>query len=153
SILGCGWLGLSLGKYFVEKDWLVKGSTTDPGNFHLLKEAGISPFLVKITSTEIHSEQLNEFLNAETLIVNFPPERRPDIEDHHLQQIVLLIEVIKSSPIKNVLFVSSTSVYPDLNKEILETETAPAEKRSGKALKLVEEKLNEQQCFKTTILR
>lgn len=153
SILGCGWLGLPMAEYLLKKGFSVKGSTTNLETFEALKQKGIKPFMVKITDTEIISDNIQDFLQAEVLIVNFPPERRPDIEQYHLGQIQQLVKVLTSSPVKNILFVSSTSVYPDLNREVFEDEMAEPAKGSGKVLKLVENVLLNQDNFKTTVVR
>ena len=153
SILGCGWLGLPLGEHLVRKGFQVKGSTMSIENFESLKLKGISPFQLEITDTRIVSDNLSGFLNSEILIINFPPKRRDDIEAYHKAQFKQLIPELLKSTIKHVLFVSSTSVYPDLNREVFENETAMPAKPSGKALRRVEDILISQPNFTTTIIR
>ena len=87
------------------------------------------------------------------LIVNFPPKRRPDIVEYHTAQVSSLIEELISHKIPKVLFVSSTSVYPDVNREVFENEELEPEKGSGQALKIVENMLLARKEFKTTIVR
>lgn len=153
SVLGCGWLGLPLSEYLLAKGFIVKGSVRHEAGLQILQEKGIKPYQVSITDKEIQANDLNEFLSSDILIINFPPERRPDIEEYHPAQMTLLIDVVKNSPVKNVLFVSSTSVYPDLDREVFEDESAEPSKGSGKALKIVEEMLMNEKKFATTILR
>lgn len=153
SILGCGWLGLPLGGYLIKKGFIVKGSTTSLDNFGALKLKGIIPFQLQITDTIISSDNLNEFFNADILIINIPPERRSDIEQYHEAQFGLLISELRRTFIKQVLFVSSTSVYPTLNREVFEDETAEPTKASGKALKQVEQMLKAQTNFSATLVR
>jgi nucleoside-diphosphate-sugar epimerase len=153
SILGCGWLGLPLGVMLHKNGFVVKGSTISSENDVLLLQNNIQPFQLKLTDTVIIADQLPEFLNSEILIICFPPERREDIESYHLAQFNLLLPELKKSTIKKVLFISSTSVYPDLNKEVFEHETALPLKPSGKALKRVEELLVSHSYFTTTIIR
>jgi nucleoside-diphosphate-sugar epimerase len=153
SILGCGWLGLPLGVMLHKNGFVVKGSTISSENDVLLLQNNIQPFQLKLTDTVIIADQLPEFLNSEILIICFPPERREDIESYHLAQFNLLLPELKKSTIKKVLFISSTSVYPDLNKEVFEHETALPLKPSGKALKRVEELLVSHSDFTTTIIR
>jgi nucleoside-diphosphate-sugar epimerase len=153
SILGCGWLGLPLGAMLHKNGFVVKGSTISSENAVLLLQNGIQPFQLQLTDATIIADQLQEFLNSNILIICFPPERRADIESYHLAQFSLLLSELKKSAIKKVLFISSTSVYPDLNKEIFENETAKPLKSSGKALKCVEELLISQSAFITTIIR
>jgi nucleoside-diphosphate-sugar epimerase len=139
SILGCGWLGFPLAKYLTEKGHSVKGSTTSESKIPLLSEYGIDPFLLKF-SPEIESENLDNFLNSDilsplsvspqTTICNFlnsdiliiciPPRAGKYGEDFHVQQIESLIQHLPSSPIQSIIYTSSTSVYPDLNREMNE---------------------------------
>ncbi len=41
NILGCGWYGLALAKFFVEKGIIVKGSTTSTEKLSTLAQAGM----------------------------------------------------------------------------------------------------------------
>jgi nucleoside-diphosphate-sugar epimerase len=152
SILGCGWLGLPLGGYLVEKGIKVKGSVTTTANFPALQEKGIVPYKI-LLSPELSGDHADEFFSCDTLIVNFPPERRPDITTYHPEQIRSLIKAIIKNKIPRVLFVSSTSVYPDINREVFEHDHLIPEKGSGQALMIVEDLLREQKEFATTIVR
>jgi nucleoside-diphosphate-sugar epimerase len=151
SLLGCGWLGLPLAESLIKNGYSVKGSTTNLEKITLLEEKGILPFQIAISDTEIQADAIGEFLDSDILIINFPPKRRPDIVAFHTAQFQLLIPKIKKSSIKQILFVSSTSVYPDTNEIITESETRTPEKESGKALLIVEKMLLDQ--FHTTIVR
>lgn len=153
SIVGCGWLGLPLAEHLINNGFSIKGSTTSSDNFQKLNQKKITPFQIQITDTEILGNNLNDFLNSDILIINFPPERRNDIETYYKNQFDQLISALKNSSIKKVLFVSSTSVYPDLNREIFENETTEPVKESGRALKQVENLLISQPNFETTIIR
>ncbi len=153
SILGCGWLGLPLGEFLIKKGYSVKGSTTDVAKFEILAEKGITPFQVQISDTEIAGNNLDAFFDSEILIINFPPKRREDIVQYFTAQNELLIHQLNASSVKKVLFVSSTSVYPDLNRAVFEDETVEPLKESGKALKQVENLLFSHPNFETTIIR
>jgi len=153
SILGCGWLGLPLGAALVQQGYAVKGSVTQHERMALLAEKGIVPFEVMITDKEIIATDMKGFLQSDILIINIPPSRRPDILLYHQAQMTLLVEQIKSSSVKHVLFVSSTSVYPDVNGEVYEHEVAPPAKDSGKALLAVEKLLRTSIEFMTTVVR
>ena len=152
SILGCGWLGLPLGDYLCQRGYLVKGSVTSKEMFPGLEAAGILPSLL-VLSPELSGENPESFFACDVLIVNFPPERRPDIEEYLTAQFKSLIAHIIAYQVPKVLFVSSTSVYPDVNREVYEHESLPPAKGSGRALKAVEELLLAQREFKTTVLR
>jgi len=152
TILGCGWLGLPLAKALVKAGYLVKGSTTSEENLETLRDAGLEPFLVEL-DPEVTGDDITEFLHSDILIVNIPPERRDDIVEYHIEQFSSLIDALGQSPVRSVLFVSSTSVYPSLNREVTEEDAVDPETLSGQALLLVEEMLMQESGFQTTVLR
>lgn len=152
SILGCGWLGLPLAKKLVEKGYQVNGSVRTESKFSDLQSAGIHPYIIRL-EPEISGISLPDFFSAPILIIDFPPERRADIEVYLLLQIKSLVKIIRATNIEQVIFISSTSVYPDLNREVFEDENLAPEKGSGKALKLAEDFLLAQREFTTTVIR
>jgi nucleoside-diphosphate-sugar epimerase len=152
SILGCGWLGLPLGEYLTGKGYAVKGSTRTRSELKVIKARGIEPFYL-VLDPELRGEALDDFFNCGVLVVDFPPERRDDIAEYHTAQISALIGRIESSPVKYVLFASSTSVYPALNREVTEEDREPPVKPSGVALLKAESLFRESARFETTILR
>lgn len=153
SVLGCGWLGLPLAAYLVQQGYTVKGSVTQTEKLELLAQKGITPYQVQITDTSITSNDLSGFLESEVLIINIPPSRREDVVLYHQAQMALLLQQILKSPVKQVLFISSTSVYPDLNQEVTELENIQPTKESGKALLAVEKLLRSNKHLMTTIIR
>lgn len=152
SILGCGWLGLPLAKFFLQNGYSVKGSTPTLEKIPVLTVNGIIPFRI-FFDPEINTDFEASFFDSEVLIVNFPPKRREDIEQFHPQQIKALIEQVCISSIKKVIFISSTSVYANLNRVVTETDDEIPEKNSGKALRFVENMLLDQKQFQTSIIR
>ena len=154
SILGCGWLGLPLARFFAGKGYRVKGSTTSEGKVDALRVAGVEPFRIVIGDSV--EGDLKPFLDSDILIVNIPPQRREDIVEFHVGQISLLIDAILDSPVKHVLFVSSTSVYPALGREVVEDDAFDpdaADTPVGRALLYVEEMLRSESAFSTTVVR
>jgi nucleoside-diphosphate-sugar epimerase len=157
SLLGCGWLGLPLAKKLIAEGYPISGSTTSENKLSILKDAGIKPFLVSLESKSV-SESVTAFLaESEILIIDIAPKLRavsPDPEEKvFVEKIKNLIPLIEQSPVKKVLFVSSTSVYGDDNDLITEATTPNPETESGKQLLLAEEILQKNQNFQTTILR
>lgn len=152
SICGCGWLGLPLGKYLVEKGFSVKGSTTRKEKFNALREAGIQPFHISI-DPELSGDDPAVFLQSDVLVINVPPKRRPDIVHYHQQQMASLRDAVKASPVRHVVFISSTSVYASLNRGVKEEDAGNPDSASGKALLGVERMLLEEPSFRTTVLR
>ncbi|GGG30556.1 SDR family oxidoreductase [Pontibacter amylolyticus] len=124
SIMGCGWLGLPLAEALVRSGHRVNGSTTSEPKMEVLREAGISPFLVNLSDSQFDKQVLEDFLRAEVLVLNIPPKLRSDGGESYLQQMTILRKALLASPVSRVLFVSSTSVYPELNRIVTEEDTS-----------------------------
>jgi nucleoside-diphosphate-sugar epimerase len=153
SILGCGWLGLPLAKVLLENNFAVNGSTTSENKLPILKSFGISPFLISLNENEIIGD-FNSFIsNSEVLIVDVPPKLRGNEKENFVAKIQNTIPFIENSTIKNVLFVSSTSVYADDDSIVTENTICLPETEGGKQLLLAENILKSNLKFNTTVLR
>lgn len=151
SILGCGWYGFSLANALLNKKIAVKGSTTSPEKLRQLAIAGIEPHLV---SFELDDETyLPEFFDCDVLFICFPPKVRNGNTTDYLNKIERIISALKTTQVKQVIFISSTGVYGDNNKEVNETDKPQPDSESGRALLKAEELLQQQTSFTTTIIR
>ena len=148
--MGCGWLGLPLAKHLVSKGHVIKGSTTSESKISNLQSNGIEPFLIDLRSVQ-STEKISEFLASEYLIIAIPP--RVKHHNNFKEQIESLISFIVRSTIKKVIFISSTSVYPNTNDQVTEEGTGIPESDSGMILLEVEKLLQSNKFFQTTILR
>ncbi|MEM6317143.1 MAG: SDR family oxidoreductase [Bacteroidota bacterium] len=153
SIIGCGWLGLPLGKRLVDMGHIVKGSTTTAKKLAILHQHGIDPFLIEV-HRKIKGNNLQHFFNSGILIINIPPGRkRKDVARSHPQQIAAIIERGLLNGVRKVLFISSTSIYGNVNRVVTEADEPNPETASGEALVKVEEMLLRQPDLETTIIR
>lgn len=153
SILGCGWLGLPLGAYLAERGHRVRGSTTTPEKRERLAAAGIEPYLLRLDPERPHLDA-GAFFEADVLFLNVPPpRRRPDVLAYHLAQVDLVREAVRTAGAGFVVFASSTSVYPELNREVTEDEAGGVDSETGQALLAAERLLLEDPAFETTVLR
>lgn len=87
----------------------MAGSTTSPSKLSTFAENGIEPYLIDIANPEV---DLHEFANTDVLIVAIPSK-----EVEHMRNVVRLIG---QSTVKKVVYVSSTSVYPNTNGVVTE---------------------------------
>ncbi|MDD3722510.1 MAG: NAD-dependent epimerase/dehydratase family protein [Lutibacter sp.] len=137
SILGCGWLGKPLALSLIAQGYQIKGSTTSESKLVEFQEKGINPFLI---SLDYLTHNILTFLASEILIVALPSK---DIEGFRN-----LISHIEKSPVKKVIFISSTSVYGNSNEIVTEeSETLPS------ALASIEMLFKNSTLFETTIIR
>lgn len=155
SLLGCGWLGLPLAQHLIATGHLVKGSTTSIDKKEVLKSVSIEPYLIVLKEDKIEGNMSNFLHHSEILIIDIPPKLRGLVKENFVQKIKNLIPYIEQSTIKKVLFISSTSVYADTeNLPTITEETIPnPDTESGKQLYEVEQLLQNNNNFETTILR
>lgn len=155
SILGIGWLGFPLAKKLIEFSYEVKGSTTSESKLNLLETNSIQTFQIELSEKEIKGN-IEAFLNdSKFLIIDIPPKLRSNPTENFVEKIKLLTSYIEKSTVKNVLFVSSTSVYADVFPiaEIDENSIPNPDSESGKQLLQAEEILLSNGNFQTIILR
>ncbi|MDU0368910.1 NAD(P)H-binding protein [Hymenobacter endophyticus] len=116
AVLGCGWLGLPLARALVAAGYPVHGSTTTPGQLLTLRDAGIRPFLLRLSSTlsPTDADTLHALLHgAEVLVLNVPPTRAAGSAEAYPALLSQVTEAAEKAGIQHILLVSSTGVYPD----------------------------------------
>ncbi|MDX1753168.1 MAG: NAD(P)H-binding protein [Salinimicrobium sediminis] len=148
-------MGLPLAKMLLAEGFSVKGSTTSAEKLPTLRNAGIKPYQIKVTSEGIEGD-IADFLTAtDVLVVDFPPGLRKDPKMDYSGAIRLLSEAVETSGVKKVIFVSSISVYEETENFTIYTEdTEPnASSASGKALISAEKIMLQNSVFDTTIIR
>lgn len=151
SILGCGWYGLALAKKLIADGFSVKGSTTTPEKQILLKELSITPYVVNFQEKDESFDA--GFFNSQTLIICIPPKRSSAEQYTFLAKIEKIAKAASDSTVKHVIFISSTSVYGDINETVDEYCIPTPETDSGKAILAAESLLKENKNFATTIIR
>ncbi len=152
SIIGCGWLGLPLGKFLAEQSYLVKGSTTSEEKLPLLTQAGIQAYKIIVTN-QLEGEP-KDFFDADILVINIPPKRRlENIQTTHPQQIKAILAEAKKGSIQQVIFISSTGVYGNENRILTEADALNPVRNSGEALVIIEALLQKEKDLNVTILR
>lgn len=151
SILGCGWYGLALAKALLNDGLRIKGSTTSPQKMSALVADGIEPHLVGFSRDVAKYDK--EFFDCDILFIAIPPKTRSGEGGDYTYKIIRIIEAIKLHQVKNVIFISSTGVYADLNHEVDENTDPQPNTEAGKTLFAVENLFRAESSFKTTIIR
>lgn len=152
SILGCGWFGLPFGQRLIKSGHAVKGSTTSKDKLSLIAKTGITPFLVDL-SPGISNEIDKHFFDCDILMVAIPPKLISNMAEDYLTGIATMIAHIKESAVRHVIFISSTSVFGNGNRNVNERDPTSPDTDSGKVLVIAEQLLREETNFKTTIVR
>lgn len=146
SILGGGWLGTPLAEALEKKGYTIKISTASEENHKRLLEMGKNAYQVKIQSENVEGDAVQTFLEADILIINITPNRA----ELDKEQFASLLPLIEASTIQKVLLVSSTSVYPNVNR--LVTEDEGIEKKEHHLYRS-EQFLSDNIHFETTVVR
>ena len=137
SILGCGWLGLALAVKLIGKGYRVYGSNTSNVKVKELEAKGIIPFVIDINDNHIN---ISDFLFSDILIIAIPSKNISAFKN--------LIKKVEKSEVCKVLFVSSTSVYPNTNGIVTE-ETVT----NNSPLAHIENLFRTNAFFESTIIR
>lgn len=133
----------------------VKGSTTSAEKLPILRNAGIKPYQIKVTSEGIEGDIADFLAATDVLVVDFPPGLRKDPKMDYSGAIRLLSEAVESSCVKKVIFVSSISVYEETENFTIYTEdTEPnATSVAGKEIISAEKIMLQNPVIDTTVVR
>ncbi|WP_373519040.1 NAD-dependent epimerase/dehydratase family protein [Pricia sp.] len=153
AIMGCGWLGLPLAKVLIADGCEVHGSTTSEEKIELLKNEGIHPFLISLSEDEIDGNIEGFLSQVDSLVVNVPPKLRGNNKENYVKKMQLLHGAVKSSSIEKIIFISSTSVYGDIDGQVTEKTTPEPVTESGKQLVVSENIFRNDPSLRATIVR
>jgi len=151
SILGIGWLGLPLATTLNQIGYPIQGSYS---NTKRKNECCLLPFpteYIRISNNGITGPWSQFIENTDILIINIPPKKnlKGDIPFYEYIQ-----QIIKYTPAnKSVIFISSTSVYGDIDHKISEQTPPQPKTLSGKILLQSEQALKAHFKSQLTILR
>lgn len=152
SLLGCGWLGFPLAVSLISKGFIVKGTSTSPEKLLKLEAAGIDPYLVQFSPSKPDPDLL-DLLQTDTLIISIPPGRKNNNGTEAYRKMISQLSILlPDSNLSRLIFISSTSVYPDLNSVINESTQLSPSTVSGKLMAEAEMLLSTLP-FKVIILR
>jgi nucleoside-diphosphate-sugar epimerase len=152
SIVGLGWLGGPLADYLLLKGFEVKGSTTTADKIAKFQKKGISPYPFFLNPYP-QGQGWEDLFLTDILIINIPPQTRTQVEGFHLRQIESLRSLVEKANIPQVIFISATSVYPDLNQEASESDRLTAEAQGNPTLLEAENRLWQDKSYELTVIR
>lgn len=151
--MGCGWLGLPLAKNFLALGYDVKGTTTSDSKLKKLEIAGITSFKIQLNENGISGNVADFLSGLNILIINVPPGLRSSNKADYVAKMELLLEEILKTSITNIVFVSSTSVYGNVEGEVTEETIPQPETESGRQLLQSEKLFLENMGLNATIVR
>ncbi|RIW16245.1 epimerase [Algoriphagus lacus] len=154
SIIGLGWIGEPLAFHLMGKGLQVQGSTTSGEKQEKIRAKGINAIRFSLNP---YPEGLgfNALFQSEILVVNIPPRTRSGNGGFHLEQLKYLRSLIDHSPVRKVIFVSSTGIYPEAptGEKYGENFLLTFENTGNQTLLQAEQLMDEGREFELTIVR
>ncbi|MCL6261636.1 NAD(P)-binding domain-containing protein [Aquiflexum sp. TKW24L] len=152
AIIGLGWLGEPLALHLLEKGYPVKGSTTTQEKLSRLQSIGIDTGLLKF-NPHPEGSGFSALFDTDVLFVNIPPRSKSVPEGFYVEQIKFVKALAVQSKVKKIIFVSSTSVYPDLNQKVDESFPLTIENSGNPGILRAEQILLSEKSYDLTIIR
>lgn len=136
AIIGAGWLGLPLAKQLSDSGYDVYATRTTADRLQAVEAEGVSGFILQLDASFDASDKwlpsqskISEELikrQITTVIGSFPPGFRQGKGDGYANQWKQLIDFCVHAKVKKVVMVSSTTVYPDQDRLMVEADASLA---------------------------
>lgn len=119
SICGCGWLGLPLAQHLVHAGHSVTGTKRNTQAAAELSTQGITGVAFELGHARLESLPHTLF-NTDVLVLNIPPGRKQFSSQHFLANMQQLIAHARQHGTKRCLFISTSAVYGESSRKVLE---------------------------------
>ena len=153
-VLGCGWLGMALARGLVAAGHRVLGTTTTPDNLAAMAEAGIEPHLLQLGAdfnAPAEALLLHLLKIANVLVLNVPP--RATAAGTYPILLRPVHRAVAQAGTGHVLFVSSTSVYPNEARVMREADALSTRDASSDILRAEGHFVPRYGQWKSTVVR
>ncbi|MCC5921319.1 MAG: NAD(P)H-binding protein [Cyclobacteriaceae bacterium] len=108
-IIGCGWVGEAFADECLKKNLHVAGSSRSTEKLARFKEKGILPLHINL---EGETTIKLPFKTIDFLVIAIPPGRKMFGDEKHPKQMQQLKEALENTDVRQLVYISSTSVYP-----------------------------------------
>jgi len=150
-IVGCGWLGLALAARLFSKDIpIIATRSTETGVEELLSR-NIKAILLSL-KPELDAPNLSQIENSDIAVILIPPRSRQG-QTNYPKQIEHLVTGLELYGVNKIIFASSTSVYPLINRRVDETELIPDSDNPRKLVRAAELVVVENPNIKSIVVR
>lgn len=154
SIVGLGWLGLPLARHLKNLGWEVKGSKRTHDGVEQMRLIRLETYYLELTpDLNIDPDDLTALLSVDSLVINIPPSQYFFDLQHYVQGVKNLVNEALLHGIQHIIFISSTSVFPDISGYFDEDCKPEPVSDIGKALVEIEQWLFELKDIDCDIIR
>ncbi|MCC5938070.1 MAG: NAD(P)H-binding protein [Lunatimonas sp.] len=152
SILGLGWIGEPLYAALEGSGHDVIGSTTSEEKRLNFQRKGMNACLFEL-DPDPRGDGFEALFEADILYINIPPSRRTRPDSFHPEQVAQIHALAQQGNVKQVIYISATSVYPSKNQVAKETDLLTDTTTGNPALFHAEQLLSRAWGRDLTILR
>ena len=125
TICGCGWVGSPAAAELVLRGHQVTGTKRNLADLPALESKGISALAFQL-GKPLKQDVFEQLIDCDVFLFNIPCGRKRDDHDVYVAQVDVLLEALKSTGVKHILHLSTTSVYGGLDGTVTDTnETSP----------------------------
>ncbi|MGC7589705.1 SDR family oxidoreductase [Bisgaard Taxon 46] len=154
SIVGLGWLGLPLARHLKNLGWEVKGSKRTHEGAEQMRLVRLEAYPLELTP-EINADpdDLTILLSVDSLVINIPPSQYFFNPQHYVLSIQNLVNEALLHSVNHIIFISSTSVFPEVSGHFDESCQPEPQSEIAKAILEVEQWLSQLQNIDCDIIR
>lgn len=154
SIVGLGWLGLPLARHLKNLGWEVKGTKRTHEGVEQMRLIRLETYHLELTpDINADPDDLTELLSVDALVINIPPSQYFFHLQHYVQGVKNLVNEALLHGVQHIIFISSTSVFPDISAEFDESSQFEPQSEMSKALLEIEQWLFKLQNVDCDIIR
>jgi nucleoside-diphosphate-sugar epimerase len=152
AVVGCGWLGLPLGLSLQKSGHSIVATVRSEAGCAKIRSLGFTCLQFELGDT-LADEKLLPIFNSDLLILNIPIGRKTASSEAFTANMHELLRQAVDSEIKQVIFVSTTSVFGDQSAVFTEKSVTHPNTQSGKINLLVEQLVQKYFASQASILR
>ena len=125
SILGCGRVGVTLGRELAQAGFTVQGSTTSSKRFDELRAANIEPVQLNLSPAPVGTTEndVERFFQCDVLVIAMPPGHTGAY--NYAEQLSEATKKAIAGGAQQVIFTGATFIYPATNTEVTEADVDP----------------------------
>ncbi|WP_258271147.1 SDR family NAD(P)-dependent oxidoreductase [Aggregatibacter actinomycetemcomitans] len=154
AIVGLGWLGLPLARYLKNLGWEVKGTKRTHDSVEQMRLLRLETYHLELTpDINADPDDLSALLSVDTLIINIPPSQYFFDLKHYVVGVQNLVNEALLHGVHHIIFISSTSVFPEISAHFDESIQPQPETDVGRALVEIENNLAQLQNIDCDVIR
>ncbi|CCW29498.1 NAD-dependent epimerase/dehydratase family protein [Xenorhabdus nematophila] len=154
SIIGLGWLGMSLAQALQSSGMQVVGSKTTTDGVEAACKCGIDCYLLNLNPQIIcEADDIDQLMSVDVLVVMLPVSGIDGSEGGYIKAVQLIVDTALSYSVPRIIFTSSTSVYGSSSGHLNEDNPLYPETLSARALVELENWLHQLPNTSVDVLR